>query len=203
MLNAAMAAVLVLVLGLSAWAVTEHSWGGSGDDPGGAGVPGGLASLAALDPNATPAAQGILPSADECTIQPLTVDQVMERIKNAGPQKPKEGEVASTPVPIIGTPPLLHKVTPQQTDIDAIAKVQREFVACSIKGDLLQVWAFYAPESEFWRNFLDSYPPFADETTVRADIEAYVNGGENLFLPGMGWDGVRSLDGQWIPDSLP
>ena len=202
-LNVAMAALLVLVLGLSAWTLAGTRWAGNG--PGNTNDPGGFASLAALDPNATPASttQGILPTADECTIAPLTIDQVMERIKGPFP-----GSIDNVPVvessPIAyGTPPLLRNVPPQQADIDAIAKVQREFVACSIKGDLLQVWAFYAPSSEFWRSFLDRYPRFVDEATVRADLEAYLQGEQNLFLPGLGWDGVWAGDGSAIPGGLP
>lgn len=188
-LNVAMAALLVLVLGLSAWAVTGHRPGGSGEGPGGTEGAGGLASLAALDQNTTPVAQGILPTADECTIQPLTIDQVMERIRNAGPNPNDNAE--ATPIPVIATPPVLHKVPPSQEDIDTIAAVQREFVACTIKGAPLQVWAFYAPYSEFWRNFLDNFPRFSDEATVRAAIDDYVEGAWNPSIPGLGWDTPR------------
>lgn len=202
-LNVTMAALLVLVLGLSAWAVAGTRWGGPEGDPGGTEGAGGLASLAALDPNATPATQGILPTADECTIQPLTIDQVIERIKMARPQIPAPGDLASPQADVIGTPPLLHNVPPTQADIDAIAAVQREFVACTIKGDLLQIWAFYEPTGTFWMSFLDFYPRFTDEATTRADIEALVNGKVDYRLPGAGWDGVKTVMGDWLPYSLP
>ncbi|MGC4107764.1 MAG: hypothetical protein QM753_15695 [Thermomicrobiales bacterium] len=203
-LNVAMAALLVLVLGLSAWTVTGTRWGGSGEGPGGTEAP-GLASLAALDPNATPASvtQGVLPTADECTIQPLTIDQVMERIKHAGPQIQAQGGLASPPAMAIATPPMLTHVPPTQDDIDAIAAVQREFVACTIKGNLLQIWAFYEPTGSFWNNFLNFYPRFVDEATVRADIEAYVSGGIDRRLPGAGWDGVQAMDGTWNHSGVP
>lgn len=201
-LNVAMAALLVVVLGFSAWSLMGTRFGGLGDGPDGTEVPAGVASLAAQDLPATPAAQSLLPTADECTIQPLTVDEVMARVKGQFPGGEVDASVSEGSPVTYGSPPVKGG-TPQQSDLEAIAKVQREFVACSIKGSLLQVWAFYAPESPFWRSFLDGYPRFVDEATVRADVEQYQLTGMQNRLPGFGWDGLKTLLGEWIPNSLP
>jgi len=49
-----------------------------------------------------------------------------------------------------------------------------------LKGDQFQVWALIDPESVYWRGFLNTYPPFTDEATVRADLEALADGSAGL-----------------------
>lgn len=255
-LNVAMVAIMLLTLGLGAFVVTGGSdrWGigGDGNEPG----PGvnGLASLPA-GLQGTPVAESDLPTAAECTVTPLTVDQVMDRIKGSSSYPSVEmatkaaagstgtdaapagseaiptvdaGESGVAPteanglagneaVPTIdagepgtvsGEPPAgafiptpaltqeamgsLDIVTPMATPAQTgsqrpsaemlaeITQAHRQFVACVLKGDQFQVWALIDPESVYWRNFLNTYPPFTDEATVRADLEALADGSAGL-----------------------
>ncbi|MGI8482810.1 MAG: hypothetical protein ACR2OU_00980 [Thermomicrobiales bacterium] len=171
-LNAAMVAIMLLTLGLGAFAVTGGSdrWGlgGNGND---SGDPHGLASLPAGS-QGTPVAANDLPTADECTVMPLTVDQVMDRIK---------GETSST----ASSSPTTFSATPGPTGspsdemLQQISTAHREFIACVLKGDQLQVWALIHPNSGYWGEFLSSYSPFTDEATVRTDLEALASGSLN------------------------
>jgi len=201
-LNVAMVAIMLLTLGLGAFVVTGGSdrWGigGNGNDPG----PGvnGLASLPA-GLQGTPVASTDLPTASECTVTPLTVDQVMDRIKGVssypsvematkaaagstgtdtaptvaperGNALPNNGE---TPV-AMATPAQTGPQHPSAEMLAEITEAHRQFVACVLKGDQFQVWALIDPESVYWREFVNMYPPFTDEATVRADLEALAQG---------------------------
>ncbi|HWV35740.1 MAG TPA: hypothetical protein VNZ55_08905 [Thermomicrobiales bacterium] len=205
-LNVAMVAIMLLTLGLGAFVVTGGSdrWGigGNGNDPG----PGvnGLASLPA-GLQGTPVATGDLPTASECTVTPLTVDQVMDRIKGTSSYpsvematKAAAGSTGTGAAPTVAsvqgnarlnngeTPVAMAtpaQTGPQRPSAEMLAEItaaHRQFVACVLKGDQFQVWALIDPESVYWRNFLNTYPPFTDEATVRADMEALADGSAGL-----------------------
>ncbi len=175
-LNVAMVAIMLLALGLGTFVITggNDRWGNesSGDDPGN---PNGLASLPA-NVQGTPIAGGSLPTADECTVAPLTVDEVMDGID--GPFPGEAGylseEIRPLATPLSATPTEGGPLT--AATIDQIAIVHREFMACIIKGDMFQIWSFFAPASEYWRTILRFYPRFVDEATVRADLEKVAAG---------------------------
>ena len=175
-LNVAMVALMLFTLGLGAFTITgggdRWGFGGNGNDPG----PGGVNGLASLPAGlqGTPIAQAILPAADECTVTPLTIDQVMDRIRGPFPGAAgyPGGEIKLLSTPIMSG-------SPSQETIDQIAVVHREFMACIMKGDMFQIWTFFAPESDYWRDILQFYPRFVDEATIRADLEK-VNQGEQV-----------------------
>lgn len=175
-LNVAMVAIMLLTLGLGAFAIAGGSdrWGlgGNGNDPGPAGV-NGLASLPA-GLQGKPIAQVSLPTAAECRVTPLTVDQVMARIKAT--DSTSAGTAATVVTPNVATPPLLRNVPPTLKDIDEIAAVHREYIACVMKGDQLQTWSFYTPRSDFWKELRSRFPAFADEAMVRAKLKAVLEG---------------------------
>ncbi|MGI8406641.1 MAG: hypothetical protein ACR2OE_18080 [Thermomicrobiales bacterium] len=175
-LNVAMVAIMLLTLGLGAFAIAGGSdrWGlgGNGDAPGSGGV-NGLASPPAKRPG-IPAGKLLLPTVDECAVTPLTIDQVMDRIR--GPF-PGESGYPSEEIRLLSTP--VFSGSPSQKTIDQIAAVHREFMACIMKGNMFQIWTFFAPGSDYWKNILQNYPRFVDEATIRADLEK-VNQGERV-----------------------
>lgn len=191
-LNVAMVAIMLLTLGLGTFVITggNDRWGNgsNGDDPGN---PNGLASLPA-NVQGTPIAGGSLPTADECTVAPLTVDEVMDRID--GPFPGESGypvkEVRLLATPLSATSP--EGAPPTVATIDQIAIVHRELMACIIKGDMFQIWTFFAPTSEYWKNILQFYPRFVDEATVRADLEKVAAGEQVRQLKdNLGFVGLR------------
>lgn len=175
-LNVAMVAIMLLTLGLGAFTVTGGSdrWGlgGNGNDPGPGGV-NGLASPPATRPGIPPG-KSLLPSLGDCAVTPLTIDQVMDRIK--GPF-PGEAGYPIAEVRLLSTP--VYNGSPSQETIDQIAVVHREFMACIMKGNMFQIWTFFKPGSDYWRNILQYYPRFVDEATIRTDLEK-VNLGERV-----------------------
>lgn len=197
-LNVAMAALLVLVLGLSAWAVTGHRPGGSGEGPGGTEVPAALGSLAApsseatlATPDGSPVAHGIMPTADECTIQPLTIDQVMERLEPwlqsyAGVGKSTHMAPPWIPVnltPIVNFDSIPEIVYPVSTStptsaapidlaLSDITEVQRQVMACFVAQDPFRIWALIAPDASYWSFLAWSLLQRTDAPSVRGELEA-------------------------------
>ena len=107
--NIALALVLVATLGLGAWRATDgfQGIGNGGDDPG----PGGNTAFAPETRVFTPEAEEatpdlpLVPTAAECTVTPLTIDQVLWYVEDPGAaSRYRSPEDVATPDPASSAP---------------------------------------------------------------------------------------------------
>lgn len=181
-LNVTLAAVLIVAIGTGIWRVTDGTLDFNiGDDSGGNRATGMAPETRVWTPeaaDATPdgdADRPLLPIADECTVEPLTVDEVLWYIEDPGaanrsrtmeqPATPQV-EAASTQAPLvtsgIGDPvsiveafppdPLAARSIPDfvpgpasPAQLAAIAEVQRMWMACVLADSPFQRWALESP----------------------------------------------------------
>jgi hypothetical protein len=150
-INLVLTAVLILGLGFGAWQ-TWSTWNTNGG-----GDPQPTAELAALQPEASPdtgyGVYGtpidvnlIAPTAEECMVEPMTVDEVMAALDGVGinDQVMPDGSLDMTGS---GVDPADFTVgPPSQQTFDQIVAVQREWRACIIAGDWMRVLALMHPQ---------------------------------------------------------
>jgi hypothetical protein len=161
--NGLLAAVLILAIAAGFWRAYDFQGPGRDGDGDQASH---LAGLTAQD--ATPSGSPVrvdMPTAEDCTVEPLTVDRVMELVED-----PYDlGETVGTPGP--PPPSVIEPSTyPTQEVMDEIDAVHRQVVACAMAGSPFQVWALVQPEL-IGQDVLQALPVFADESEVRAYLE--------------------------------
>lgn len=173
------AAVLaILIAGAStAWLNRSHlGFGGGGDEP--------HSYLAAIT---LPSGQEVnitytVPTKEDCTVTPLTVDQVMTRLQtrtNPIPPKaspPSEAESATMATPSSAFPKGNNSEMTQET-FDTLKANQVEWLACSLYGSPFQRWALESNEM-VQQEFQAAYMPVFDIAAIRADLEKLANGEE-------------------------
>lgn len=156
--NGLLAAVLILAIATGFWRATDGFGPGNGDQAS------HLASLTAQD--ATPSGSPVrvdMPTAEDCTVEPLTVDRVMEIVEDPYDLGEK---VVGTPGP--PPPSVIEPSTyPTQEVMDEIDAVHRQVIACAMAGSPFQVWALVHP-ARVAENVLQALPVYADESEVRA-----------------------------------
>jgi hypothetical protein len=185
---------IVLAAGTSVWFNRDPlGFGGGGDGP----EPLSYATFMLPDGEAVEIAYDV-PTAEDCTVEPLTVDEVMAKL-NASPFHSQryvaaETEViamldAGTPIPNSG----YRSVSPlsEQTHRE-IAAVQREWLACSLFGTPLQRWSLETNE-RVQREFQQRYMPIMDLGLIQQDLEELAAGGQNLL------SGPRLTDESMLP----
>lgn len=118
-----------------------------------------------------------------CEVEPLTVDTVMEIVRNParfmaeGPT----GEPRDTPME--GSPPnaelwevdadlelISGKSTPTREQFDDASVVANEYLNCIMYGTQGQIWTFYSPVL-LQQKILGEFPVFAEESQVRQRVE--------------------------------
>lgn len=119
-----------------------------------------------------------VPTADECTIAPLTVDEVIEIF-----QKPlvyiyePGNQIVPMATPAAGAlsepPPV---VRPEPSVIQEIVATQRTWLACMIAGDPFQVWAMES-DVRIVQSIGNRYLGGYDLEAIRADLEAVQRSG--------------------------
>lgn len=144
---------------------------------------------------------GALPTPKECTVKPLTIDEVMARL-GYKPLTPAEQEAtrnaaatrianhdpdAALPGP--GTP--LAEPTrrigepgrqPTEAEIKGVVAAHRQLIACIMKRSPLQIWAMIDPGNRYWRDLAAfAIPPFTDPAIVRMKLEGFISGKNWLF----------------------
>lgn len=199
--NVALAALVVLTIGTGIWRATDGSNGLNG------GGPSGGDQQSAFAPETrewTPAASDVtpdqgegmplLPSAEECTVEPLTIDEVLWYVEDPiGASRSREIEQSATPDPnvhpgqagstpgaeqgpshtdrLFASPPAAFVPGPASPEqLTAIAGVQRMWMACALADSPLQRWALESPElvGEQVQMLL---PNFASREEARAILE--------------------------------
>jgi hypothetical protein len=170
--NTVVAAALILGLSVGVWLTFQGMNGGEGDDPGS--VP--VAGLTQGD--STPQTTDVFdpPSAEDCKVEPLTVDEVMAIVDNpAGKGYESEEQMRAQ-----STPPMnvandkrgdQHNIPPSQEAVDAISAVHREWQACVLAGSYFQLWALSDPMLVFREVTGLLYPTYRTREEGRALLE--------------------------------
>jgi hypothetical protein len=213
-INALLAAALILAVATGIWRANGGVNLGFGDDgPNQPTIPFGgvIQDDGSIDP-------AELPTADDCTVEPLTVDEVLWYVTDPYEAFYGSGDIASPgPMPteiVPATPPATNPPSyvpgpPSPEDLDAAAETQRMWMACVLADSYFQVWAL---EDPFFvqRQVTAVLPPLTGEDEARTILEylqdngpstepAKEPGDEDLFVsfalrgyPGFG--GVHLLD---------
>jgi hypothetical protein len=185
--NIALALILVATLGLGAWRATDgfQGIGNGGDDPG----PGGNTAFAPETRVFTPEAEEatpeatlpLLPTADECTVAPLTVDEVLWYIDNPGeaarnrtlaatPQDAATDAATPTNDEVLATANAFMPGPASPDQLAAMASVQRIWMACVLADSPFQRWALESPALVAEQvNML--LPNYASEDDARAILQ--------------------------------
>ncbi len=171
--STALVAAIVLALATGIWRASDGMPFSSGDGPPDSpGIPfGGQVAQDESDPV-------VLPTAEDCTVEPLTVDEVIWYI-----QSPLEAlystDVANPgPLPtevVLATPPATNPPNFEQRpatpeELAGAAETQRMLMACVLADSYFQIWALFEP---FWvQDFImASLPPLTGEDGARAILE--------------------------------
>jgi hypothetical protein len=172
--NIALAALLVVTFGIGIWRATAGGFNGTGggNDPGGGQQSAFAPETRVFTPEASDATPEsvaelpLIPTAAECTVEPLTIDEVLWYVEDpAGASRSREMESVGTPesgqgaiaTPGSETAELLDDLlvsfpiesfepgpaSPEQ--LDAIASVQRMWMACVLADSPFQRWALESP----------------------------------------------------------
>ncbi|HVL23143.1 MAG TPA: hypothetical protein VM450_03615 [Thermomicrobiales bacterium] len=166
---AAVALLLVGMLG-AAWGLRSGGIGngGGGKDDG----PNYLAAVTMQD-GSTVEIEYRLPRPEDCTVEPLTVDEVMARLEGESVADMNASRATAIASAIAGsaTPPpagdALHRVGPLSRETyDELAATQREWLACKLYGSPFQIWALET------------------DAMLRGEIQ-------RLFMPGINVAGIR------------
>ncbi len=208
--NMLLAATILLALSAGIWRATE----GTGDSPNGNGP--GTEDEAAFAPDTTvwePATPGasdtitvtVLPTAEECTVAPLTVDEVLWYIDDpiaanrsrvmGQPATPDTGNdatsdsLAVTAVPTgpasTAQPDTGNDLTPvpagpaSEEQLAVVAEVQRMWMACVLAGSPFQRWALESP-SLVAEQVRPLFPNFVTRDEARRILEDVEASGETI-----------------------
>lgn len=172
------AAVLAILMAgtLTAWVQRDRlGFGGGGDEPE------QLSFSAVTGQDSTdPGLVYEVPSSEDCTVTPLTVDQVMQKL-DSRVDKEYLRDARAAAMAEFGTPefegmePVLQM--PQAT-FDELVAVQREWLACALYGSPLQRWALETP-SLVQQEILGRYYPVIDLDLIRQDLTDLAAGKQN------------------------
>lgn len=169
--NAVLAAVLTLAIATGFWRATDGFGPGNGGDS-----PTQLAGLTAQDATPNSSDRVDLPTAEDCTVEPLTVDRVMELVEDPYDLATQLTEVDpnATPPPRVFEPSD-YPDYPSQEMMDEIIIVHRQVIACSLAKSPFQVWALVDPIL-IQQDVLGALPVLADKKDVRAYLDQLQTG---------------------------
>ncbi len=209
-LNLALAALMIVVVGAGVWRAADGF--GNGGDSGGDQQSAFAPDSRVWTPepsDSTPEPGGetaLLPTADECTVEPLTVDEVIwyiedpisatlsrDIIQPATPEVDDESGsppptisgiddsasiVAATPPdPLVASPPEFVPGPASAEQLAAVADIQREWMACVLADSPFQRWALESP-TLVTEQVLPLLPTFASRDEARRILEEVEAGGE-------------------------
>lgn len=146
--NALLIAALVLALAAGLWRAADNLGFGNGNQPpDGESIPFGGALPRDDNGNVDPS---VLPVAEDCTVEPLTVDEVLSYIDE--PFGSTAGTPAGSPDPGSEGEELSPSVTPApprpiaRNDLEGIAQAHRMWMSCVLAESYFRVWALEDPD---------------------------------------------------------
>jgi hypothetical protein len=166
------AAILALLIaGASTAWLNRDRFGFSGRNDG----PDGPTQLAAIT---LPSGQTVqiayeVPTKEDCTVEPLTVDQVMDKLRVIEPSLPLARAMSGTPT---DSQAEMNAVIPNAAQLDektftAIKDTQVEWLACALFGSPFQRWALES-NTLVQQEFQAAYFPVFDMDAIEADLKA-------------------------------
>ncbi len=174
--NVLLAATLILMLSAGIWRASGGMSFDFGDDgPQPPTIPFGGQVVQDDSGNLDPAD---LPTAEDCTVEPLTVDEVIWYI-----QKPWEADYSTDlaspgplPTEVVPTiqpttnPPNYETRPATREELAGAVETQRMLMACILADSYFQIWALFSP---FWvrDQVMHELPPLTDEDEARAILE--------------------------------
>jgi len=148
-----------------------------------------------------------IPDENACTVEPLTVDQVMERLQTYGPWQRQSAAKATAMV--TGATPASSPVSPEQIRIgyvlekpvyDELAAAQKTWLACSLFGTPFQRWALES-DTMMLQEFHAAYMPAFDLDQIRTDLEKLADGEQIGRFQSISLDGNPTLP--MVPSYVP
>lgn len=167
--NVALAVVVAAAISIGMWRMASSPGDDGGDRTGYGEQPQqGLPALTGSPESFDPAS---FPSAEDCTVIPLTVDQVIGIMKEPYPYDGMQPQVPGTPdaTPVIGDNPGLSLPSP-----DVMAGVDeafRQWYACQLKGNWFQIWATESP-AKVQAELRIVFPGLPTEEEIRTSLTA-------------------------------
>jgi len=159
------AAVLALLIGAASTAWLHRGslgLGGGGNDPQG---PTDLAAITLPNGQTVEVAYDV-PTADDCTVAPLTVDEVMTKL-----------DTPYSALDVLGiASPVAYSPMPDDV-YDTVAELQREWLACALFGSPLQRWALESNRL-VRQEIQNAYFPVINMAVIEADLTALARGEE-------------------------
>jgi hypothetical protein len=174
--NALLAAALILALAAGLWRASGgmNLGSGGGEQPT---IPfAGVVNQDDLNGSIDPED---LPTAEDCTVEPLTVDEVMAILADPNPSTGWFPRDLSEPRPT--ATPVQQGYQPSQETIDAASRTFWMWTACDMAGSLFQRWAVETPAS-VQTYVLGRLPNLTSAEDARAILEAYRETGESDIL---------------------
>lgn len=132
----------------------------------------------------------VMPTADDCTIDPLSIDDVLAIVEhpNASAEAPSyityhteksPGSYDKSPgYTLVGSPP-------SRETLDAIAVDHREYVACAMTGDWFKVWAMSDPSVVYQDVVERLYPIYITRDEARSLLQELQANGKAGELPSL------------------
>jgi hypothetical protein len=187
--NTVVAAALILGLTVGVWLTYQGMNGGGG---GSENEPvhfsaisqnniGDTATPEVVNQDGTPIAAPVIenvdmPTAEECVVEPLTVDQVLAAVDNA-----YIGEQADSPDAYAGSGAenvsSSHEGPPPETVLIEVSALQREWSACVLAGSWMQLFALMDKPKIRWIVTERLYPTYLSREDGRAIIETLETSG--------------------------
>jgi len=148
-----------------------------------------------------------IPDENACTVEPLTVDQVMERLQtNRYAQRQAIAEADRDSATPVASPVFTEGnqaaigYTLEQPVYDELVRAQKLWLACAIYGTPFQRWALESNRM-IQAEFQAAYMPAFDLGQIRSDLEQIADGKEiGRFAP-MSLDGNPTLP--MVPSYVP
>jgi hypothetical protein len=186
--NIAMAAVIVIAIGAGFWRATNPSGGGNDDGDGNLAL---APDTRTFEPEGTPETVADLPpvpTADECTVEPLSIDTVLWYFTDPAaalrsrlpettvataeiPQATPDNQGLHLDDPLIASPVANFEPGPASPDqLAAMASLQRMWMACVLANSPFQRWALESP-ALVATQVEALLPDFASEDDARAILK--------------------------------
>lgn len=174
--NILLAAIVLAVLVAGAWRAADTFRPAPPEEP--STIPFGAFIQDEATPDTAPPAD--LPTAADCTVEPLTVDEVIWYITDPYASmmtSPDAEPLANFPYQDPATPPATNEPLgpADQEDLDEMVATQRMWMACVLADSPFQVWATISPDA-VGRMLSYTFPPLTGEEEAREMLEALETG---------------------------
>jgi hypothetical protein len=183
--NLLLAAALILALSAGIWRATgDVNLGFGGGEPNQPTIPFGGFVQQEATPSGAAVDPATLPKAEDCTVEPLTVDEVMAIVKTPDPYvgwTPAESAPHATPgvlaqansTPAYTLHPGWGPLT--QEELDGVSATMHMWYSCQVADSWFQVWALETP-AKVQQTLETAFPGLPIEEEIRSTLEDLADG---------------------------